>query len=199
MSTTVPASVNPVALSAAALSLVEDRNTLALHSLPTHRTPKVLLTATLPDHLRLKILITGGAGFVGSHLCDKLMIEGHEVTVLDNFFTGSKKNIEHWLHHPNFSLIVHDVTEPIRLVSIYVMNSYEMSCHDMCINLSILLRLFTNKTTLSHYRKSTKSITSPAQLLLLITSTTPSRPSKHPPSAPSTCWVSPNASRLACF
>ena len=91
----------------------------------------MLLTATLPDHLRLKILITGGAGFVGSHLCDKLMIEGHEVTVLDNFFTGSKKNIEHWLHHPNFSLIVHDVTEPIRLVSIYVMNSYDMTCHVM--------------------------------------------------------------------
>lgn len=125
MSTTVPASVNPVALSAAALRLVEDRNTLALHSLPTHRTPKVLLTATLPDHLRLKILITGGAGFVGSHLCDKLMIEGHEVTVLDNFFTGSKKNIEHWLHHPNFSLIVHDVTEPIRLE---VDQIYHLAC-----------------------------------------------------------------------
>ena len=104
-------------LSDAAKRLVEDRNTLAMHSLPTRRTPKLLKTASLPDHKRHKILITGGAGFVGSHLCDKLMMEGHEVTVLDNFFTGSKKNIEHWLHHPNFSLVVHDVTEPIRLVS----------------------------------------------------------------------------------
>jgi UDP-glucuronate decarboxylase len=43
------------------------------------------------------------------------MMEGHEVIVLDNFFTGQKKNIEHWMHHPHFSLIVHDVTEPIML------------------------------------------------------------------------------------
>jgi len=70
-------------------------------------------TKTLVDGKRLKILVTGGAGFVGSHLVDKLMMEGHEVTVLDNFFTGQKKNIEHWFHHPNFSLIVHDVTESI--------------------------------------------------------------------------------------
>jgi UDP-glucuronate decarboxylase len=69
----------------------------------------------LPDSKRKKILITGGAGFVGSHLTDKLMMEGHEVIVLDNFFTGQKKNIEHWMHHPHFSLIVHDVTEPIML------------------------------------------------------------------------------------
>lgn len=106
-----------VVLSDAALRLVEDRNTLALHSLPTRRTPVVMETTVLPDHKRQKVLVTGGAGFVGSHLVDKLMMEGHEVTVLDNFFTGQKKNIEHWLHHPNFSLIVHDVTEPIRIVS----------------------------------------------------------------------------------
>jgi UDP-glucuronate decarboxylase len=97
--------------------LMEDRNALARHSLPTNRTPALLMTKSLPDHQRKKILITGGAGFVGSHLCDKLMMEGHEVTVLDNFFTGSKKNIEHWLQHPNFTLVVHDVTEPIRVVS----------------------------------------------------------------------------------
>jgi UDP-glucuronate decarboxylase len=96
--------------------LIEDRSALARHSLPTNRTPGLLMTKSLPDHQRKKILITGGAGFVGSHLCDKLMMEGHEVTVLDNFFTGSKKNIEHWLQHPYFTLVVHDVTEPIRVV-----------------------------------------------------------------------------------
>lgn len=61
---------------------------------------------------RKRILITGGAGFVGSHLVDLLMKEGHEVTVLDNFFTGRKKNVEHWIGHPNFELVHHDVVEP---------------------------------------------------------------------------------------
>jgi UDP-glucuronate decarboxylase len=60
--------------------------------------------------LRKRILVTGGAGFVGSHLVDKLMIQGHEVIVVDNFFTGRRKNVEHWVGHPNFELINHDVT-----------------------------------------------------------------------------------------
>ena len=58
---------------------------------------------------RKRILITGGAGFVGSHLVDRLMIDGHDVTVLDNFFTGQRKNIAHWLGHPNFRLFEQDV------------------------------------------------------------------------------------------
>ena len=71
-------------------------------SVPTTSTPNVMKTIKLPDNERKKIMVTGGAGFVGSHLVDKLMMEGHEVIVLDNFFTGQKKNIEHWLYHPNF-------------------------------------------------------------------------------------------------
>jgi len=82
--------------------IVEDERILATQSLPTLTTPTVMQTAILSDHRRKKILVTGGAGFVGSHLVDKLMMEGHEVTVLDNFFTGQKKNVGHWLHHPNF-------------------------------------------------------------------------------------------------
>ena len=62
-----------------------------------------------PSTEKKRILVTGGAGFVGSHLVDRLMLMGHEVIVLDNFFTGSKRNIEHWLGHPNFELVRHDV------------------------------------------------------------------------------------------
>eukprot|EP00518_Triparma_eleuthera_P020346 CAMPEP_0197554940 /NCGR_PEP_ID=MMETSP1320-20131121/12360_1 /TAXON_ID=91990 /ORGANISM="Bolidomonas sp., Strain RCC2347" /LENGTH=168 /DNA_ID=CAMNT_0043115889 /DNA_START=38 /DNA_END=540 /DNA_ORIENTATION=- len=70
---------------------------------------------TIPESQRKRILVTGGAGFVGSHLVDRLMMQGHEVTVIDNFFTGRKKNVMHWINHPNFQLISHDVVEPIML------------------------------------------------------------------------------------
>jgi len=59
-----------------------------------------------------RILVTGGAGFIGSHLCERLLREGHEILCLDNFFTGSKKNIVHLLENPYFELIRHDVTAP---------------------------------------------------------------------------------------
>ncbi|XP_022900841.1 UDP-glucuronic acid decarboxylase 1 [Onthophagus taurus] len=62
---------------------------------------------------RKRILITGGAGFVGSHLVDKLMYDGHEVIVVDNFFTGRKRNVEHWIGHENFELIHHDIVNPL--------------------------------------------------------------------------------------
>jgi NAD dependent epimerase/dehydratase family len=82
--------------------LIEDKMLLSTQSLPTDRAPLVMETPRLSDHRRKKILVTGGAGFVGSHLVDKLMMEGHEVTVIDNLFTGQKKNVAHWFHHPNF-------------------------------------------------------------------------------------------------
>ena len=63
----------------------------------------------------LKNLITGGAGFLGSHLVDRLMKSEEKVICLDNFSTGSKENIDHWISHPSFELISHDVTEPIKL------------------------------------------------------------------------------------
>lgn len=105
--------------------IVQDQQLLASQSIPTPHTPKVIQTVRLPDALRKKILITGGAGFVGSHLTDRLMSEGHEVVVLDNFFTGRKANVEHWLHHPNFSLIRHDVIQPILLE---VDQIYHLAC-----------------------------------------------------------------------
>lgn len=59
-----------------------------------------------------KILVTGGAGFIGSHLCERLLNEGNEVICLDNYFTGSKRNIIHLLDNPYFELVRHDITEP---------------------------------------------------------------------------------------
>lgn len=73
----------------------------------------------------MRILVTGGAGFIGSHLIDRLMEEGHEVLCLDNFFTGHKRNILKWMDHPYFELIRHDVTEPIRLEADQI---YHLAC-----------------------------------------------------------------------
>ena len=58
-----------------------------------------------------RIIVTGGAGFIGSHLCERLLAEGNEVICLDNFFTGSKDNIKHLMHNPNFKLVEHDITK----------------------------------------------------------------------------------------
>jgi UDP-glucuronate decarboxylase len=76
-------------------------------------------------HLRKRILVTGGAGFLGSHLCDRLIDDGHEVLCVDNYFTGTKKNIEHLLVHPRFELIRHDVCFPLY---VEVDEIYNLAC-----------------------------------------------------------------------
>ena len=72
-----------------------------------------------------RVLVTGGAGFVGSHLIDYLMARGDHVMCLDNFFTGSKENIQHHIGKPNFEVIRHDVVEPILLECDQV---YHLAC-----------------------------------------------------------------------
>jgi UDP-glucuronate decarboxylase len=75
--------------------------------------------------MKKKILVTGGAGFLGSHLCERLLNEGNEVICLDNYFTGSKENVVHLLGHPFFELIRHDVTMPF---FIEVDEIYNLAC-----------------------------------------------------------------------
>lgn len=73
----------------------------------------------------VRILVTGGAGFIGSHLCERLLSEGNEVLCLDNFFTGRRENIFNLLDNPRFELLRHDVTEPILLE---VDQIYNLAC-----------------------------------------------------------------------
>ncbi len=75
--------------------------------------------------MKKKILVTGGAGFLGSHLCEKLLNDGHEVFCLDNFFTGQKQNVVHLLQNPFFELIRHDITMPFY---IEVDEIYNLAC-----------------------------------------------------------------------
>jgi UDP-glucuronate decarboxylase len=69
-----------------------------------------------------RILVTGGAGFIGSHLCKRLLADGHEVLCLDNYFTGTKENVAHFLKHPRFELIRHDVTESLTIEVDWIFN-----------------------------------------------------------------------------
>ena len=74
---------------------------------------------------RKSILVTGGAGFLGSHLCERLLADGHDVICVDNFFTGRKQSIEHLLGHPRFELMRHDVTFPLY---VEVDEIYNLAC-----------------------------------------------------------------------
>ena len=73
----------------------------------------------------MRIIVTGGAGFLGSHLCEKLLAQGNDVICLDNFFTGSKNNIRHLLENPYFEVIRHDVVDPIKLEADRI---YNLAC-----------------------------------------------------------------------
>ncbi len=76
-------------------------------------------------HLQERVLVTGGAGFIGSHLCERLVQDDHDVICLDNLFTGTKANIAHLLPAPNFEFIRHDVTEPLLL---HVDRIFNLAC-----------------------------------------------------------------------
>ena len=80
---------------------------------------------TLTLALPMRALVTGGAGFLGSHLCDRLINDGHEVVCLDNLFTGRKQNIAHLLDHPRFEFVRHDVIDPFKFE---VDQIYNLAC-----------------------------------------------------------------------
>ena len=77
------------------------------------------------QHFPMRILVTGGAGFLGSHLCDRLIADGHDVTVIDNLFTGRKQNVAHLLQHPRFEFVRHDVIDPFKFE---VDQIYNLAC-----------------------------------------------------------------------
>ena len=81
------------------------------------------------------ILVTGGAGFLGSHLCERLLNQGHEVLCLDNFFTGRRKNVAHLADNPNFELIRHDVVDPFKFE---VDRIYNLACPLLQFIISII-------------------------------------------------------------
>ena len=72
-----------------------------------------------------RVLVTGGAGFIGSHLCDRLLQSGHEVLCVDNFYSSTRSNVEHLLKQPGFELIRHDVTFPLY---VEVDQIYHLAC-----------------------------------------------------------------------
>ena len=75
--------------------------------------------------MKKRILVTGGAGFIGSHLCEKLLNQGNEVICVDNFFTGSKQNIIHLIGNPYFEIVRHDITFPLY---VEVDEIYNLAC-----------------------------------------------------------------------
>ncbi|CAD6577182.1 MAG: UDP-glucuronic acid decarboxylase 1 [Tremellales sp. Tagirdzhanova-0007] len=151
-----------------------DKGTNSIQYTTVAKFPPVKL---LPNSDRKRILVTGGAGFVGSHLVDRLMLLGHEVTVLDNFFTGSRTTVSHWIGHPNFEMVRHDVVEPFL---IEVDQIYHLACpasppHYQYNAVKTLKTSFMGTLNMLGLAKRTK-----ARFLITSTSEVYGDPEEHP-------------------
>jgi UDP-glucuronate decarboxylase len=91
----------------------------------SYPTEKRILSNSMDGLQMKKVLVTGGAGFLGSHLCDRLLSEGYDVLCVDNYFTGRKKNIKHLIASSNFEMMRHDVTFPLY---VEVDQIYNLAC-----------------------------------------------------------------------
>jgi len=124
-----------------------------------------------------RITITGGAGFIGSHLVDRLIEQGHEITVVDNLFTGARANFRHHLTNPNFEFIRHDVVEPLMLETEFV---YHLACpaspvHYQCNPVKTIKTNVVGTINMLGLSKRVK-----ARLLLASTSEVYGDPQVHP-------------------
>jgi len=144
---------------------------------------------------RKRILVTGGAGFVGSHLVDTLMMDGHQVFVADNYFTGSRRNIEQWIGHENFELLHHDIVNPlyIEVDEIYHLASPASPPHYMYNPVKTIKTNTVGTVNMLGLAKRTK-----ARILIASTSEVYGDPEVHP--QPESYWghVNPIGPR-ACY
>ncbi|MDI3341060.1 MAG: SDR family oxidoreductase [Sphaerobacter sp.] len=135
----------------------------------------------------MRILVTGGAGFIGSHLCDALLADGHDVIAVDNFITGRRANIAHLLSHPHFQLIEHDVIEPLDLQADQIYHLASPASPDGYMRHPIETHLVNSVGTLNMLRLAQRY---GARLLYTSTSEAYGDPLVHP--QPETYWGNVN-------